>query len=444
MLNKPFPQLNQPATTPAMDSQVTESVIKHPGVSKAPETASQLQIEPLSSQRRSIVVAVSPDPETTASSSNLALSESDDTQGAHASAIRPLGSRKRSAPLQEPKNKRRRQRAGVEGAVKPAMLKKIVYTTDMTAQIMLWFQECKNQGLFNSSKRKDYHQVWENVHMRCKEAWPQYPWTTSAIATKYDTERSRYRIWKSLLDYSGVSYNEFTQLPEAAESVWESFLARHNTNKKNNIWLRYIPLGDREVYSSVFWRERATGRHITEAEDLSTQPVSQTTDDGENSGDDDLHSDAGGEGGDNTDSIEGVEAERPTPITTKPLTASQQHRLDTNPDSKHRRSSSLASSEPPLVIPQGSQRAKAPSLDPNAFGRSLEIAAATVANPQTQSAGDIKKAAADLEERYGADLNEAELANCLIYLYNNPSAAVMWNAVGSRAQKALVARWKVG
>lgn len=48
-------------------------------------------------------------------------------------------------------------------------VKKVNYTRDMTDQIMLWFRACKSDGLFNSTKRKDYGPVWDRVLSLCKE-----------------------------------------------------------------------------------------------------------------------------------------------------------------------------------------------------------------------------------------------------------------------------------
>ena len=209
------------------------------------------------------------------------------------------------------------------------------------------------------------------------------------------------------MDYSGVSFNEATQLPEAAELVWDSFPIRHPTSKKNNAWLRYMPLGDREVYLSVFWRERATGALVAEAEELSIKPVSQhILDDG--STDD---SDSYEEEGCDTDSgfeAEDSESEPFIPTRKRRLTAAQQHRLDTDPDSKHQRVGNLAVTEPPLTVPKGARRAKTFS-DRDALGISLETAASTLATASRDAsrtalrplgADDVAKAVTDLEGHF--------------------------------------------
>ncbi|KAK3346432.1 hypothetical protein B0T25DRAFT_278647 [Lasiosphaeria hispida] len=89
----------------------------------------------------------------------------------------------------------------------------------MTAAIMEWFEDCRAKGMFNSTKKKDYMPVWAEVMDRCKDKWPTVPWTSQSISSKHDTERGRFRLWKTFLEYSGVSYDEETNLPAAAETA---------------------------------------------------------------------------------------------------------------------------------------------------------------------------------------------------------------------------------
>ncbi|KAK3353706.1 hypothetical protein B0T25DRAFT_426538, partial [Lasiosphaeria hispida] len=58
------------------------------------------------------------------------------------------------------------------------------------------------------------------------------------ISSKYDTERGRFRLWKTLLEYSGVSYDEVLNLPTASESAWETFMARYHPKARPATWLR--------------------------------------------------------------------------------------------------------------------------------------------------------------------------------------------------------------
>jgi hypothetical protein len=95
----------------------------------------------------------------------------------------------------------------------------------MTDQVMLWFNDCKARGLFNSTKRRDYGPVWEEVAEHCAEQWPQYNWDDGVIKTKYDTERRRFQMWKLLVDeYSGVTLDPDTGLPLCSDAMWEQFV----------------------------------------------------------------------------------------------------------------------------------------------------------------------------------------------------------------------------
>ncbi|KAK3947856.1 hypothetical protein QBC32DRAFT_365483 [Pseudoneurospora amorphoporcata] len=94
-----------------------------------------------------------------------------------------------------------------------ALPKRIVYTREMTDKMMEWFGDCKRTGYFNSTKVKNYSPAWEEVYKRCKEQWPDRPWTVAAIKHKYDTEKARYRIWKKLVTTSGVGYDWDLNLP---------------------------------------------------------------------------------------------------------------------------------------------------------------------------------------------------------------------------------------
>ena len=98
---------------------------------------------------------------------------------------------------------------------------------------MLWFLDCKNRGLFNSAKRKDYGPVWKEVEALCRETWPRYKWTEKKVKTKYDTERRRYQLWKALIEYSGVSLDPTTGLPLMSDATWEQFLRRNDTPSRN-------------------------------------------------------------------------------------------------------------------------------------------------------------------------------------------------------------------
>ncbi len=165
------------------------------------------------------------------------------------------------------------------------MAKKVTFSPAMTAQIMVWMRDCKDEALFNSSKWRDYGPAWDVILGHCQRAWPHLLWTKKTVAAKYDTEKRRYQAFKMLLEgFSGVTYNYETGFPEAAETTWEAFLRKNNTKHRDFGWLRRVPLSDREVYDVVFWRERATGFDIAEAGDLAMVATTPRPDDDDNSG----------------------------------------------------------------------------------------------------------------------------------------------------------------
>ncbi|KAK5651108.1 hypothetical protein OQA88_13271 [Cercophora sp. LCS_1] len=79
---------------------------------------------------------------------------------------------------------------------------------------MLWFEECKNgvdgeeEGLYESGKKKDYRKAWEVVCHRCKECWPHLAdlFKPKVIASKYETERVRYRGLINLVANTGATF----------------------------------------------------------------------------------------------------------------------------------------------------------------------------------------------------------------------------------------------
>ncbi|KAK0733042.1 hypothetical protein B0T26DRAFT_3996 [Lasiosphaeria miniovina] len=259
----------------------------------------------------------------------------------------------------------------------------------MTAQVMLWFRDCKNQCFFNGSKKRDYGPAWDTVLSRCQQLWPQFPWSKNTVLGKYDTERRRYQAFEMLLGYSGVSYNYDTRLPETSDTTWESFFMRNNTRHRDHGWLRYTPLGDRDVYEVVFWREQASGFDIVEAADLqaiSLLPVdSGDVDSGEDSGRDNPELlDA-----DDVDDIlaRSSSSSRAVSTPTQRLTPAQRHRLETDPDQTPPRNST-----PPISVPPTARVRKTAQSESGFLGESFSQAAIILAEPKLAGAGDIAAA----------------------------------------------------
>ncbi|KAK3346071.1 hypothetical protein B0T25DRAFT_460335 [Lasiosphaeria hispida] len=333
-------------------------------------------------------------------------------------------------------------------------VKRIKFTQDMTAKLMVWFNECKAQGLFSSSKRKDYGTAWETVFLKCVEAWPRYPWNKEAIANKYNSERKRFVAWKTLLAYSGVSYDWAAHLPVASEATWQQFFARYNTSSRSILWLRNQPLGDERVYESVFWREMATGEHIFEAgdatqrvlvefsqrdtQDLSDGPGSSDSGrdnslmlDSESSEDEVIHSEA-------SQAIS--QRSSAAPASARRLTPAQQRRRETDPDI-----TPASGSQPAVTVPPSNQRRSRDSTTESeavVMGRSMREAAAIIAG--LPGARDLALAVEDLQAEFVGKISGEEMLFCCEYLRKEPMMAAMWLKLSPEIKRLYVERWKIG
>ena len=90
-------------------------------------------------------------------------------------------------------------------------------------------------------------------------------WTAKQIKTKYDTERKRFQQWKLLVNgYSGGGFLPDGR-PDISDDTWERFLRQNNTPSRKLNWLMTTPLGDVDVYRSVFSQELAVGTYVAEA-----------------------------------------------------------------------------------------------------------------------------------------------------------------------------------
>ena len=367
----------------------------------------------------------------------------------HLESLSPLPNPSQSSAAASPVNRRyssvptsrsriqsriRSQRTQVNNNVR-RLLRKVKFSRAMTDQVMLWFNDCKNRGLFNSAKHRDYGVVWKEVIGRCKELWPRYNWSDKVIKTKYDTERRRFQLWKILVDeYSGVTLDPDTSLPLMSDATWEQFVRRHNTSSRSVIWLKITLLGNVEVYRSVFFRERASGYYIAEVDDINSTQLEAS--DLEDSGRDipellDSESDK-----DDNDII----AQSPT---VQRLTSAQQQRQETDPDQTPLQESSSAVEIP---IQQTARRRNVNNKERNSivFASSLQTAASTIAALQLPGADDLATAVDDLQQRFIGKVTDEELLNCLEYLQENPMRAVIWNKLGDLIKHLYIDRWKGG
>ncbi|KAK0732027.1 hypothetical protein B0H67DRAFT_566460 [Lasiosphaeris hirsuta] len=326
----------------------------------------------------------------------------------------------------------------------------------MTAQVMMWFNECKARGFFNSSKKKDYGPAWEYVLPRCKEAWPRYPWSKEALSNKHFAERRRFTAWKVLLEYSGVSYDWELHLPIASEATWEQFFKRFNTPTRPVTWLRKTPLGDEKVYESVFWREHATGGYILEAADV-TQEDSVGFSQRE-SQDLSLDRNADDSGRDNPDRLDTDDSDNeesdslnvsqaisqrstslgPVANTTRRLTLTQQRQLDTDADI-----TPAVENQPAVAVPTSSRRSNKDSRESEAvvIGRSMREATEIIAG--LPGARDLALAVEDLQAEFIGKTTDEEMLYCCEYLRKEPMIAAMWLKLSARMKRLYVERWKV-
>ncbi|KAL2137640.1 hypothetical protein VTI28DRAFT_8681 [Corynascus sepedonium] len=334
--------------------------------------------------------------------------------------------------LAYPRNGRSKRRKVVPNSSKPPVLKKVVFSTTMTTNIMLWFKDCKDHGLFNSSKRRDYGPAWESVLERCQKSWPQFAWSQKTIAAKYDTEKRRFQAFKMLLEgFSGVTYDHITGLPEASESTWEAFLSKNNTKHHGFSWLRRVPLGYREVYESVFWREQGIESVVMEPSKSQATADPEILDDGDsNKGHGCLLSNNDDEFMSTTPSISGS-----TP--SRRLASAHGHCLEANPDQTPPRNY-----EPLITILKSGKRAR--HTESAVLGDLFREGATILATPRLPGAGDLELAIKDLQDMFVGELNDEEILNCVEYLQSNPIRATVWNGFTPDVKKTYVQRWKVG
>ncbi|KAK4232793.1 hypothetical protein C8A03DRAFT_19989, partial [Achaetomium macrosporum] len=317
--------------------------------------------------------------------------------------------------------------------------KRVTFSREMTDQVMLWFNDCRERGLFDSSKKKDYGPVWQEVMERCREAWPQFPWSTKVIAVKYETEKKRFQLWKMLVDgYSGVTFDHETGLPQVSDATWKQFVKRNNTTSRRVIWLRTVPLGDVDIYRSVFFRERASGTYIAEAGDAESNDMGGAGDAGDDSGRDnpDLLDDESDD-----DDVTVI-----TPVPQKRLTAAQKRRLENDPDHTPTDRESSAS----INIPPSSAKKRVRERDSQILANSIRDAVTILATaPQVNVQGlaggdDVGKAIDDIQRLFAKEVSDEELLNCIDRLQSNPMLALTWNRLSLPLKKLYIRRWVGG
>ncbi|KAK3954743.1 hypothetical protein QBC32DRAFT_335324 [Pseudoneurospora amorphoporcata] len=274
-------------------------------------------------------------------------------------------------------------------------LKRILYTREMTDQMMVWFGECKAAGLFRSGKTKKFGPAWQYVFDLAIERYPNQPWTLKAIVQKYDTERKRFVI----------------------------FFARHNTERKNYYWLRTTPLGNRDIYEEVFRKERVAGHHIREAgngsggEDGSDRDddISNSSSDSDREGDDD-GGDEGGEVQVEQEKVGSTRKRRETPV--------QREARLTDPDR-----TPLHDVEDPVSV----KYKRTPRKVNSTAGRS---------NSDEERLSQWMKAVEDISKRFIGKITGEKMMRVLDFLEANPMTVVKYNGCGNEMRWMYVNKWK--
>ena len=276
----------------------------------------------------------------------------------------------------------------------------MTFTREMTDQLMVWFTDCRNRGLFNSTKRKDFGPVWSDVVERSREVWPRYGWSDKVISTKYDTERKRFQAWKTLVDgYPDVTLDPDTGLPIVPAATWEQFVQRNKPWGKLN-WLKTTPLGDVGVYRNLFRRQRASGNHVADVGNVN-----------------DTQFEASSVLSEETDT--GQPPTRQSSFSVDiPIQQIASHRDASNNNNEARDGAVLA--------------------------RLPQTAASTHAAPRLPGSDDLEAAVEDLQQLFTGRVTDKELLNCLEHLQKDPMRAVMWNKLGVSMKRLYVQRWKGG
>lgn len=213
------------------------------------------------------------------------------------------------------------------------------------------------------------------------------------------------------------------------EATWTRFVKRNNMNSRSVAWLRTIPLGDVDVYRSVF--ERATGRYIAEAGEIADAQLESTdSEDSDWDNPDIFDNDS------ESESINNIE----TPVPKRRRsTAAQQYRVRADPDRILSQDSLTTVDIPVQHTPRRRQDYTA-----QIFASTLESAASILAAPRLPGAEDVARASKDIQEQFAGEISDAEMVKCINHFCHNPMMAVAWNVLKLSTKRAFVNKWKKG
>ncbi|KAK3946984.1 hypothetical protein QBC32DRAFT_355962 [Pseudoneurospora amorphoporcata] len=430
-----YPSIADADEMPASDSQSPQSTGNQqaqPQVdSQTGIKASSHSTETVNSSESSVDVVAADVPPPSHQPSPTQSTESQSTQSTESQSTQGT---KRKRAIGKP-----RQRKAPTLKVPP---KRILYTREMTDQLMVWFGECKAAGLFKRGKTKKFGPAWQYVFDLALEKYPNQPWTLKAIAQKYDTERKRFVMWKKLITTSGVGYDWSSNVPTASEEIWDRFFARHNTERKNYHRLRTTPLGNRDVYEEVFRKERVAGHHIREAGDRSGDEDGSDRDDDVSSSSSDSDGDGSDNGRDEGEEVQ-VEQEEVGSTRKRRETPTQREARLTDPDRTPLHNVedpiSVKYKRTPRIVNSTTSRGDG---DEERLSQSMLMAAAVLAAPELPGAAAFQKAVEDISKRFTGKITGEEMMRVLDFLEANPMTAVKYNGCGNEMRWMYVNKWK--
>lgn len=323
------------------------------------------------------------------------------------------GKRKASSSKRTPATKRRRAPRGNSSSSSPLASRSSIvrFTRPLTKRFMEIMAECKAEGLLNPTNSKQWGPVWEKLVSTLSSEYPHLRWSKKVVSNKYSTEKKRYSRFITFLARSGTSYDEESGLVQGSDEAFEAMMRRY----PDSGWLRSTPLGDRDVYDDVFWRERASG------EDLDPISLSEGPDEEEVS-----------------------TADEEDPAAT-PAGGSRHTREDSGDPDLALTSSSMASIPPVMEIPILAARRRARERVEDAWMASLERTTSHFS--KSQGADEVTIASKDLQARYGGREGQPGLyspeivVSCLEKFVATPLNAVVWNTMQEDMKDVRMEQW---
>lgn len=326
------------------------------------------------------------------------------------------GKRKASSSRRTAGTKRRRAARGTSSSSSPLASRSsaVRFTRPLTKRFMEIMAMCKAEGLLNPTNVKQWGPVWEKLVSTLSSEYPQLRWSKRVVSNKYSTEKKRYSRFITFLARSGTSYDEESGLVQGSDEAFEAMLRKH----PDSGWLRSTPLGNRDVYGDVFWRERASGEEI--------DPISLS---------------------EGTDEEEASTADEED-LAATPASRSRHTREDSGDPDLALTSSSMASMPPIMEIPILAARRRARERVEDAILASLEMTTSHLSKSQkSQGADDVTIASKDLQARYGGREGQPGLyspeivLSCLEKFIKEPLNAVVWNTMQEDMKDARIEQW---